>query len=500
MMRLGGWKAAALFVAALQGSLLCAQWSFTLDTTFRTNLIHSNVNSMAFLSTGELLLSGIMRFNGELNDRYLAKVDNNGQQVLSFGYGYGSGRLTPWEDKFYVRNGSLILRLLENGVLDLSYLPMSGGAGSAPYVQAQTTGDYHVYPDGRVLVSGRHTLRDSIRGFEGQYNLIWFSNTGYLDTTRTHRQANGVIWEFKELPDGKFICTCSCSQYEGQPVSRVFRIHADGELDTTFHSAITMGNIYEVEPLADGSVLLGGNFRFSGAPLDTVRLARLQPDGSRDASFASLAFAGNGAWWSPSGTIVFDIFPFFGGNHIIAGQFTSVNGQERRGLCMVDDAGNLMNAFDECGVGPFTHQGSTNAGLSNVFWNQDSTAIYLCGAYAGYTDGTTTDPGQRFVSRLLVSELSVSTPEPAAQPSATFAVYPNPSRDQVVLRYDFGAQATQLRAELRDAVGRIVASIPLDGARGQKVFDTTPFAPGTYLVQYLGANGLAGTVPLVIQR
>ena len=90
--------------------------------------------------------------------------------------------------------------------------------------------------------------------------------------------------------------------------------------------------------------------------------------------------------------------------------------------------------------------------------------------------------------------------EPISVANSTFAVYPNPSRDQVVLRYDFGAQATQLRAELRDAVGRIVASIPLDGARGQTVFDTTPFAPGTYLVQYLGANGLAGTVPLVIQR
>ncbi|MBK7556771.1 MAG: delta-60 repeat domain-containing protein [Flavobacteriales bacterium] len=104
-----------------------------------------------------------------------------------------------------------------------------------------------VYADGAVA-SGQHLLSDSTRGFVGFYDLIWFSNTGYLDTTKVHRQSNGIMWEFKELPDGKFICSCSCTQYEGQPVDKVFRVYPDGTLDTTFHTGINMGNIYAYHP------------------------------------------------------------------------------------------------------------------------------------------------------------------------------------------------------------------------------------------------------------
>jgi hypothetical protein len=44
-----------------------------------------------------------------------------------------------------------------------------------------------VYPDGSILMSGLHSLYDTARGFVGLYNLIWFTNTGHLDTTKTHR-------------------------------------------------------------------------------------------------------------------------------------------------------------------------------------------------------------------------------------------------------------------------------------------------------------------------
>ncbi|MBX2978521.1 MAG: T9SS type A sorting domain-containing protein [Flavobacteriales bacterium] len=317
--------------------------------------------------------------------------------------------------------------------------------------QSLTGGDYHVFPDGRVLLSGSHTLSDTARGYVGQYNLIWFSNEGYLDTTRLHRQANGTIWQFKELPDGKFICTCSCSQYEGQPVSRLFRIHADGSLDTTFQSSVSSGNIYELEALPDGRVLVGGNFRFSENPSTTVHLARVLPDGSRDPAFANLTFVGNSAWWPTSGTIVFEVFPFHGGHHIIGGQFTAVNGQARKGLCMIDEHGELHNAFANGGVGPFTYQGTTNATPLSIAWNSDSTALYINGAYAGYDDGTTNDPQQRFVSRLLVSELTVGAEE-RLMPS--LRVYPNPASTTATLELDVLPPHTQL--VLRDALGREV--------------------------------------------
>ena len=489
------WKRNMHAVAALMAATAaCGQWSFTLDTTFRTQIVQQNVNSMAVLPSGELLLSGLIRFPGDMYDRPLAKVTSSGQQVVTFPYGYGSGKLTPWNDQFYVQNGNLVRRLLPSGLLDNGFLSMS----AIPFVQHIATGDYHVFPDGRVLLSGMHTLSDSIRGFVGQYHLVWLSNTGYLDTTRVHRQANGVIRAFTELPDGKFLCSCTCTQYEGQPVSRLFRIHADGSLDTTFQSTITMGRIYAMEPQPDGKVLLGGNFRFNGAPQDTVRLARLHADGSRDTTFASLAFAGNGNWWSSSGTIVFDIFPFHGGNWLIAGQFTSVAGQPRKGLCMVDANGALQGAFDGCGVGPFTYQGTTNATPLSIAWNPDSTALYICGTYAGYTDGTTNDPDQRFVSRLLVSELSVGVQE-QTPPQATLLLWPNPSNQQTWLAYSLPGHSGPVQLRIRDAQGRLAHSIQASGEEGQVVWDTRDVAPGIYTVELLRDGHVERTERLVIQ-
>ena len=483
----------------LVAAAACAQWSFQLDTSFRSVVVQRNVNAIHVLTDGGVFLSGLIRFAGDMSDRGSAKLLTDGSRDLtfpSFPQTTGGGKIVPWlNGKFYVA-AFQPRRMLANGLVDPSFGPI----GIGPYFQSGTIGDYHVFPDGRVLISGSHTLSDAVRGFVGSYELIWFTNTGYLDTTRTHRNANGPIYEFKEMLNGQFICTCNCSQYEGQPVSRVFRVNADGSLDTAFQSSITAGNIYEIEGLPDGRVLLGGNFRFSGAPQDTVRLARLLPDGQRDAAFASPSFAGYGLWWPPSGTIVFDIFPFHGGTYIIAGQFVAVNGQERKGLCMVDGDGALLPAFDSCGTGPFTYQSTTNATPLNVYWSPDSTAIYICGTYASYTDGTTTDPSQRFVSRLLVSELTTAVQDPAAPSGKLFTLQPNPAQGSVTFVYNNPRMASaQGSIVVRDLVGRVIISLPMNNQQGQQTWGLQAVSPGTYLVQYLAGGQVLHTEKLLVQ-
>jgi hypothetical protein len=441
-------RAAALTAAALWLSGCDAQWSFELDTTFRTTIVDQNVNALHILQDGKIFLSGRMRFPGDMNVRSSARLFSSGQRDLTFPtfpQTTGGEKILPWfNGKFYVSNG-LPRRMLQDGLIDPSFGPL----GIGPYFQPSTTGDYHVFPDGRVLISGSHLLSDSIRGFEGYYELIWFTNTGYLDTTRTHRNANGPIWEFKELPDGKFICSCSCTQYEGQPVSRLFRVHADGALDTSFQSDVVLGNIYEFEAMDNGSIWVGGNYRRSVVPQDTIRLARFLANGSFDPSFAELEFGGNPSWWPWFGTQVFDIFPFRPDRYIIAGQFTTVNGQPRGGLCMIDSSGNLLPELDDFYVGPFTYQTTTNAGFTNVYWNQDSTAIYVCGAYAGCNDGTINDTQQRFVSRLLVTELTTGV---EGREQAMFRLYPNPATGPATLEMEGIPHDTEL--VLRDVLGR----------------------------------------------
>lgn len=196
-----------------------AQQPFDLDTTFRIGFNDWYVNSIMPLDDGTILLSGQIRYPDvqTLTFRGSDKIDGNGARVTSFPafpQSTGGGKLKRWGEKIYVGVGQIVRRLNGDGLVDPSFIQMNNG----PYFLSLQGGDYHVYPDGRILMSGAHELDDPVRGFVGLYNLIWFTNTGHLDTTRTHRKGDGVIYEIEETPDGKFLCTGTCTVYEGQPV------------------------------------------------------------------------------------------------------------------------------------------------------------------------------------------------------------------------------------------------------------------------------------------
>jgi hypothetical protein len=308
------------------------------------------------------------------------------------------------------------------------------------------------------------------------------------------------LWEFSEMPDGRFICTCSCSQYDGQPVDKLFRIEADGALDTSFHTGFSYALLGAALPLQDGRVYAGG-LMMNNDP-DTLRLMRLLPDGSRDPTFISPHIGGEGGWWPYFGTAVFEIFPFRQDQLIVAGQFTTVNGEPRGGICMIDTNGTLLPEFAGTALGPFTYQGTTNAVITNVYWaNADSTALYICGTYAGYNDGTVNDTLQRFVSRLLVQDMPTSVTEaPPAENSAHYSIMPNPARGWAAFNYNRKEVAPgDGMITVREVTGKIVATLPMQGPIGQQVWDTRSVAPGAYMVEFRDAKQLLHAEKLIVQ-
>ncbi|MDQ3100681.1 MAG: hypothetical protein M3R08_04795, partial [Bacteroidota bacterium] len=337
--------------AALAAIVAFSQWQFKLDTTFRTEIIHENVNSLILQPNGELIASGIMRFPGEMSDKRLVRLLADGTRDESYNNsGLGGGKLQPWlNGKFYVGSGQGVRRILPSGQNDPDYILLS----QSPYITASQGGDYHLFEDGRVLITGSHNLSDSIRGFVGSYQLIWFSNEGYLDTMRIHRQANGALWNFTALPDGKFLCSCSCTMYDGQPVGRVFRIQEDGALDTTFATDVTTGAILACHPLEDERAYIGGKFRHDTDPEDTLYVVRLLSNGSMDPSFIPPHFSPGDLPNPGTGATVTYLYPWQDGDLIVTGRFRYVNGQPRNSICMIDSTGNLLPAFHEQGVGTF---------------------------------------------------------------------------------------------------------------------------------------------------
>ncbi len=267
-----------------------AQQPFDLDTTFRTVIPSWYVNSIIPLEDGSLILSGEARFPGDPvgSFRNLAKLDHSGQlDPLYPEWTPGGGKLVRWEDRFNM-GGHNVQRILMNGSPDPSFILMNYG----PYFSSFQGGDYHVYPDGRVLMSGLHFLSDTVRGYTGAHCLIWFSNEGYLDTTAHHRTCLGSLDFFQQLPDGKFIGSGSTSIWDGQPASNIVRVYADGALDTTFQTHVWWGQAYGFLGLEDGRVYAVGQFQIEGLA-DTLQFVRFMPDGSLDPASTIRSISGS---------------------------------------------------------------------------------------------------------------------------------------------------------------------------------------------------------------
>ncbi len=483
-----------LGAAALSMHVAAAQQPFALDASFRAQFNDWYVSSILPLEDGKILASGWMVFPGLQNPQVLARLNEDGTRDASFPIDQvGQGKLTAWEDLVYVGRTQIVSRILLNGQLDPTWSSMN----SSPYFLSLQGGDYHVYPDGSLLMSGAHSVNHPDSGWSGLHNLIWFTNTGRLDTTRAPRKGNGVIYRFKELPDGKFMCTGPMTEYEGQPTSYIFRVHADGMLDTTFTTNTIWGQAYAYLPLADGRCYVGGTFKRSDVA-DTLQLVRLLPNGTLDPTFNNhlrFGIAPPITWQFGIG-VVSSITQLDEGRLIVTGTFRDVNGLQRGSIALVDTTGQLLDDhFNSPGCGPHTYQGFTDAAIQDILFTGDGMA-YIWGDYHGYDDGTTNDPLQRFVTRLYGPDFNTGVVE---RKEHRPRIYPNPAHDRVAVDYTLpdGQQAALLI--LKDALGRPVLQHSVAGRQGQVVLDLGAIARGAYVVELRQGETLIAAERLVVQ-
>ena len=471
-----------------------AQAPLSLDPTFQTGLSTWYVSGLLPLANGKVVASGQMRYEGEFLFRALMRFEADGTLDESFYQsGLGGGRITPWRgDTFYVATSQTVRRILPTGYRDQSFIEMN----TSPLFSSLQGGDYHVYPDGSIVMSGVHSLYDTARGFVGLYNLIWFTNTGHLDTTKTHRTGNGAIYEIEQQPDGKFLCSGTGTVYDGQPVRNIFRIHPDGALDTTFDSHMTWGDADAFLPLPDGRAYMVGICRREGAPDDTIRVARLMPDGSLDPTFdPQLNFSvGELPNALSLGAVVGHIHPWLDGDILLTGLFQYVNGQVRRGICVLDHTGALQPEFDGCGVSTFDFQGTLTGSIQSIARTPDN-MLYVYGAYHGYTDGTTNDPDQRFITRLYGPDMTTGSSR-KADPIEHVMIVPNPNMGTFTLRMHAISGRTQV--SVLDASGRIAHTTVLGSGLDQYELNMD-LEPGPYTIVLLSEQGDKQVARLVIE-
>lgn len=486
---------AALLVGAATAA---AQQPFDLDVSYGTSIESIYVSDLEILQNGQILISGQLNF--QWGDPFTptlgARLNTDGSRDTGFpAFPWMGGRVTIWQDKFYCAVGQTVRRSFLNGTLDGSFQSLN----STPYFSSFQGGDYHVYPDGSVVITGSHTMNVPDSGWVGSHHMIWFNNDGTLDFTRRPRRGNGTISLIVPQPDGKFLLSGAATTWEGVPKPNIFRVHADGTLDTSFTCAMGWGEAASMTVLDDGRILVSGLFKTQFSSPDTLHFVRLMPNGELDPTFNNdlevtrqpwlpPEWPGNPIYWGqftiPEHTRLSD------GRIVLHGSHLSVEGQERLGIAMLDADGNLLEepfGNSACGRYYYEPNGFLYGSINGLLEAPDG-YIYIWGAYKGYDDGTTNDPAQRFISRLY--GLNVGVRE---QQQVHVEVFPNPSTGQFTIQLDRYTGAENL--DVQDALGRHVLQQRITAA--SMVLDLSQQADGLYSLA-VRSNGRTPVVQRVV--
>ena len=236
-----------------------------------------------------------------------------------------------------------IARLNADGTLDTafdSHTGVSGGSNHDVYDAVRQA-------DGKIILGGDFT---SVNGTPAN-RLARLNTDGTLDATFHYGTgADDLVYAVLAQPDGKIVIGGAFLHYNGTASQYVARLNVDGTLDATFTGPVFSGGAsgWRVTSLAlqpDGKLLVGGEFYFTGGANFKSGLCRLNANGSLDAAFTGVAQGaatnGNSSQLLPVNRIAVQL----DGNIVIAGDFTAYNNVAHSGLARVTSTGALDATF-----------------------------------------------------------------------------------------------------------------------------------------------------------
>ena len=222
------------------------------------------------------------------------------------------------------------------GALDASFDPgttLGIACCRAPYGVESIA----LQPDGMILVggefrgsSGDNAMRDYLAGLDSNgvldstFNAQWGTNSG------------GPVSAVLLQPDGKIIIGGSFTSVGGRARNGIARLNADSSLDGSFDPGTGAdGGVNAIALQKDGKLVIGGWFsNVNGTARN--RLARLNADGSVDSSFDPGAGANN--------TVC--AFALQGdGKVLVGGMFTSIDGTSQNRIARLNTNGSLDATF-----------------------------------------------------------------------------------------------------------------------------------------------------------
>jgi uncharacterized delta-60 repeat protein len=191
-------------------------------------------------------------------------------------------------------------------------------------------------PSGKVLINGPFS---GVNGTPTE-GVALLNTDGTVDASF---QAPGLlngrsVYSLAMQPDGKVLIGGDFDQlYGASPRNRIARLNVDGTLDATFDPGTGANDeVLRLALQSDGKVLIGGRFTEVGG-VARNRIARLNANGTLDATFDP-GTGTNGTPWhlalQPDGKV------------LIGGAFTEVNGVARNRIARLNANGTLDATFD----------------------------------------------------------------------------------------------------------------------------------------------------------
>jgi uncharacterized delta-60 repeat protein len=243
-----------------------------------------------------------------------------------------------------------IARLNADGSVDDGFLTGLGFDGPVRAIARQQ--------DGKLVVAGDFTSYDGV----ACHRLIRLNPDGTPDLDFVNACGggpDGTIDAIAIESTGKLLLAGDFTTFCGQPARSIVRLLPSGARDTAAPLTLdpvftTVSRIEAVHVLADGKIMIGGSFRtnYVGGAVDGFRnaLARLHPDGSRDAGFE----VGAGAHVLGQRNLLSNVTAIArqpDGKLLIGGGFTAWNGSPATRIVRLETNGSVDPSFAPPAIG-----------------------------------------------------------------------------------------------------------------------------------------------------
>lgn len=255
-----------------------------------------------------------------------------------------------------------------------------------------------------------------------------------------------VVFALAVQPDGKVLVAGAFTSVTGVPSPGVARVKSDGSLDATFHPGLGAegrdGAVYALALYTNGvnagKVVVAGSFT-SFNRVARRSIARLNPDGTLDASFDPGSGVEDG--------LVYAVGIQADGKIVVGGTFTTVRGASRSGIARFNADGTLDTSF---APGTGTHGAVVSLAV------QPDGKIVIGGMFFA-VQGAFRNGIARLTSTGSVEPLSTFDPGRGADGGYVYAVALQ-TDGRIVVAGDF----TAMQGESRDGVARLNPDGSLD--------------------------------------